>query len=196
MSRRIKLRYVNVVLWVVIAAIVAIYWPQVKWSFKELPRYLSGHIGAPEERQMYRRARSIILEETNISPAKALLERAVAIDPNCEGAYWLARYHFELREDDRAIELFERYLEIDPMIADTYLRIATAHERQGRPEMALDALRRGHEHFSRVTPLFKPRPLLEGALIDPKFNQKANATFVSYSEAATMFLDEIERLEP
>jgi len=170
----------------------ALYWDDLRWAAGELPGYLEGSIGSPQERKLYVQARRIILEEENIEPAEALLQRSIAIDPYGEGRYWLGRYYFELRRDEEALEQFEAYLEIDPTMLDAYLKIAAVHAGRGRAEAARRTLERGLAFFEGQLGDYEPHL---DASVDADYNTEATRAHARFEKAVRTLEELMLRLE-
>ena len=103
---RIRLGWLNVVCYSALLLLCALYWGELRWAAAELPNYLSGRIGSPVERQLYREASRIIASRGDLERARGLLERSLAIDPTCEAGFWLAEYRFAVGRHDEALEQY------------------------------------------------------------------------------------------
>jgi tetratricopeptide (TPR) repeat protein len=173
--------HVNVVLYAVIACVVAIYWAPLRWAAAHLPRYVQGDvIPAPEEVRLWGEARRILLRGESIDDAEPLLRRSLAIDPNTEAVYWLGRYHFDKRRDAEALEQFARYLEIEPTHTDSYLKIAAIHVGRDETGLARRILERGIVSFVRQRERYLPVPDPDVA---DEFNEKSVRTHRGYDRS-------------
>jgi tetratricopeptide (TPR) repeat protein len=165
--RSISLFRLTVLVYLLEAGLAALFWEDLRWAGEALPGYFEGSIASPRERQLYVEARHIILEQENLEPARALLEESIAIDPYGEGRYWLGRYFFELRQDEEAQRQFEQYLEIDPTMLDTYLKLAAIHAGRQEPALAQEVLNRGIAHFEQRLDLYQPQ---DNPAVDQVYN--------------------------
>ena len=143
---RVRLRHVNVALYVVIGCLLVLFWRELRWAGDQFPRYLDGTFDDPPERVLFREAQAI-LDDGDEERAQTLFRESLGIDPLGESAYWVARQHFEAGEDEQALEGFLAYLEIDPTNFRSYLKIAEIHRRNGRPTDGVAILERGVRFF-------------------------------------------------
>jgi tetratricopeptide (TPR) repeat protein len=181
----IDLRWVNVLLCGLIGLCAVLWWAELRWSARELPRYLQGRIGSPVERKLYTRARELVRSGRELDSARVLLERSLAIDPHSDAVYWLGEYYLAVGEPDRALEQFGRYLEFDPTRVDVYLHAARILEGQGRGSESRALLERGLHYFASYREKLEPRPDPEVAT---RYNRKALDLYGYYG-------DSIDRLE-
>ncbi len=179
--RRISVHRINAVLYLVLLALLVLYWGDLRWAAAELPEYLQGDIGAPVERKLYRRAKKIIESGEDIERAGPLLERSLAIDPRCEAGFWLAEYYFARREFDEAATRFASYVEIDPTRIDAYRKGAEALETLGRFDEARQMLVAGRDYFRDYEKDFRPRPYRD---VRSKFNEKAKRVHSYYRKSS------------
>jgi len=191
--RRIDLRWVNLVLVVLAAWITLAWWDELRWSAGELPRYLQGSIGSPEERKLYRAARKLILAGGDLERARELLERSIAIDPNSDAVYWLAECRLAAGDPDGALEQFERFIDFDPTRADAYLGAASILESRGQAERARELLRRGLDYFESYRESLTPRP---DPAVPMKYNRKAIGVYEYYGSSISRLRQELRRLDP
>jgi len=155
--RHIKLRHVNVALYVVIGCLLVLFWRELRWAADQFPGYLDGTFSDPPERELFQEAQAI-LDEGDEERAQALFRESLAIDPLGESAYWVARHHLEAGRDAQALKGFVEYLEVDPTNFRTYLKIAEIHGRNGRPLDERAILERGVRFFEAGAARHVPRP--------------------------------------
>jgi tetratricopeptide (TPR) repeat protein len=95
---------------------------------------------------------AVYLSQHRFRDAIAAAERAIAVRPQDAWNYGVrGDAHLELGEYERAFEAFDRMVRLRPDAA-AYARVAYAHEIQGRPAEALDAMRRAAEATSAHDP--------------------------------------------
>ncbi len=179
--RRISVHRVNAVLYLVLLALLVLYWGDLRWAAEELPEYLQGDIGSPVERKLYRRAKKIIESGENLEEARPMLERSLSIDPRCEAGFWLAEYYFARGEFDEAATRFASYVEIDPTRINAYRKGAEALETLGRFDEARRMLVAGRDYFRDHVKQFRPRPYRD---VRSKFNEKAERVHRYYEKSA------------
>ena len=189
--RRISLRYVNIILYLVIAAVSVRYHRELRWAAAELPNYLDNTISASADRQLYRKARDIIRDGGRLRGARELLDESLSIDPYCEGGLWLGHYFFRKGQNEEAVRQFTQYLEIDPLQLEPYLRISSVFERDHRLAEARQILERGLKHFDRSLEQYEPRP--DDSVRD-KYNRKAVKVYERYRNAASTLRRETRRI--
>jgi len=190
--RRISLPAINVVLFAVVATLVVVYGPELRWAARELPRYVDGRIGSPEERRIYRRAARLIRDGRALDEARSLLERALEIDPTCEAGFWLAEYHRVTGRPDDALAQYRRYLEIDPTIAAAWLRAAEILTARGDRAAARELLERGRAYFHGNVERYWP---YTDESVEARFRDKALDVYQEYRNASERLTREIERLD-
>jgi tetratricopeptide (TPR) repeat protein len=182
----------NLALYGVLAALVMLYGPQLRWAARELPAYLRGRIGSPAERRMAVEAGRLLRERRDLERARVLLERSAAIDPTGEAVYWLGEYHLAVGRRDEALARFVRYIELDPADVRSYLRAAAILELLDRPQEARETLEPGVGHFAADLERFRPRP---DPTVAERFNAKAVATYEGHRAALDRLRTELRRLE-
>ena len=189
--RRTSIHRCNAALLVVIAVLTAVYFDELRWAAVELPNLLAGSVGSAPERQLYVRGWQH-LEAGELEQARDLLERSVAIDPTCEGAYWLGEYYLRAGREEDALRQLSRYIEIDPTIVGAHLRVARIHDARGDRERARAVLRKGIEYFGSEQELFIPRTDPEA---EELYNLKSERTYARYSRALELLERELSLLE-
>jgi tetratricopeptide (TPR) repeat protein len=167
---RIDLRALNVLLCGLIGLCVVVWWSELHWAARELPRFLQGRIGSPVERKLFLRAKKLIQAGRDLDTARALLDRSMDIDPYSDAVYWMGECLLAVGEMNGALESFRRYLEFDPTRVDAYLRVSEILEDQGRGAEARDVLKRGLRYFESARASLEPRPDPE---VEMKYNRKA-----------------------
>lgn len=187
----IDLRWVNVLLCGLIGLCVVLWWTELHWAARQLPRYLQGRIGSPVERRLYTRARELVRSGRELDTARALLERSLAIDPHSDAVYWLGEYYWEVGEPDRALEQFRHYLEFDPTRVDAYLRAARILQGQGSEGEARALLERGLDYFVSQREKMVPRPDPEVAT---RYNRKAVEVYGYYGDSITRLEEALHRV--
>ena len=76
-------------------------------------------------------------DESAVQQAKALLMKAVSIDPNCgEGYLELGVLAASQRSFESAIEFYKKAIAADPQLADAHYRLGMAYDRTGQPAKA------------------------------------------------------------
>jgi tetratricopeptide (TPR) repeat protein len=185
------LHRVNLLLLLVVAGLVAVYHHELRWAAGELPALLSGEIGSAPERQLYVRGWQH-LEAGELEQAGELLERAVAIDPTCEGAYWLGEYYLRAGREQDALRQLEGFIEIDPTIVGAHLRVAGIHESRGDLGRARAALVRGIDYFGSEQQLFVPHTDPEAG---EQPNLKSERVYARYSRALELLERELAKLD-
>ena len=76
-------------------------------------------------------------DEKAIQQAKALLTKAVSIDPNCaEGYLELGILAASERSFETAIGFYEKAIAADPGLADAHYRLGMAYDRTAQPAKA------------------------------------------------------------
>jgi tetratricopeptide (TPR) repeat protein len=177
-----------------VAGVAAVrFAPQLGWAARELPRYLSGHIGSPPERQWYRQGRELVRQGRDLPAARELLERAAAIDPTCEAVLGLAEWDLAAGQVEPALAGFLRYVELDPTAAEAYLGAAASLVRLGRPEEARDLLRRGRQFLHAEGERHVPRT---DTGVAARCNAKAIRVYQAFGESAERLRRALARIEP
>ncbi len=183
---RISLFKVNVVLWALIVVLVVVFAGQLRWAQDDFPDYVRGKIGAPIERNIYRKARRLVKDRRQLELAHQMLKQSLAIDPTCEAGYWLAEYYVAVGDDEAARDQFERYLEIDPMMPEAWIGAVNANERSGKITEARRIAVEGAEYFDALARASTPVP---NRRVREKFDDKAREVFNRY-RAAKLWLSE------
>ena len=192
MSRRIRLRHVNALLFAVIALLTVVYARELRWAAAELPGYLEGVFSETPERQLYLEAERILREGRDIDRALPLLEKSLDIDPRGEAGFWLGLYHEMSGDGERALEAYTRYLQTDPVLLQTYLQMAGIHQRQGRSKDARDALQRGLSYFEANAEHYRP---FVDRTASPDHNDKARQAYARYRTAINTLREALASLE-
>jgi tetratricopeptide (TPR) repeat protein len=182
---------VNALLYLVIAGVSVAYWPHLRWAARELPRYLSGSVGSPLERQLTLEAREILERGGDLERARALLERAAAIDPTCDAVYWLGEVHLAAGRADAALAQLERSLALDPTRVEAYVKSAALLASSGRLDEARAVLERGRAYFEGNRERYWPQ--VDGRVEEP-YGRKALDVYRHYTEGALRMSVELERL--
>ena len=106
-----------------------------------LARFVQQQPGSSEANYLY--AMSILKnqeqtpDEEAIQQAKALLGKAVAIDPNCgEGYLELGNLAASERSFETAISFYEKAIAVEPRLADAHYRLGMAYDRTAQPAKA------------------------------------------------------------
>jgi len=172
-------------------AAAARWWPGLAWAARELPRYASGRIGSPPERQWYREARELIRAGRDAARARELLERAVAVDPTCEAVLGLGEWHRAAGDDAQALAWFQRYVELDPFEVEAYLGAAESLERLGRAGEAAALLGRGRAWMLAERERQVPR---SDPAVAARFNAKAIRVYQDLGESAARLERALARL--
>jgi tetratricopeptide (TPR) repeat protein len=178
--RRINIHHINIILYVIIIWLVVQYQDPLRWAMREIPRYSQDKIVSPIERKLYKQAESIIRTSKQIDPARELLERSLAIDPNTEARFLLGEYYDKKGKKAKALQHYKGYLEIDPTVLETYLRMAHILKKQNKPEEARQILEQGFDYFNKYSRQFKAR---ENMHVDRRYNEDATNTYIYYLQA-------------
>ena len=190
--RRISVHQLNLVIGAAVVLTGVTYWDELRWAARELPEYLQGDIGSPEERKLYRSARRIIESGGDLNLARELLQRSIDIDPTSGAVYWMGRCHLSAGRDDEALAQFLRYIELDPTRAEAYVRAAAIRAERGDGAGARAVLEQGVDYFSSHEERFAPRP-------DPgvrmKYNEKAIEVYRYYGKSIARLKRKIEALD-
>ena len=181
---RINIHHINILLYILIIWLVIQYKSPLHWAMREMPKYFKHKISSPVERKLYVRAKFILRKTKQIDSAKPLLEKSLAIDPNSEALFLMGEYYDKKREDDKALHHYKQYLEIDPSVATTYLRIARILEKQYKPEKARQVLNQGFVYFDKYSRKFKDRKNINVA---QKYNDSARNVYIYYHQARNYF---------
>jgi len=190
--RRISLLRANAVLYLLIAFMLLVFWQELRWAAEHLPGHLRNRIAPLAERSLYGTAEERLANGQNVSTARDLLERSIAIDPYGEAVYGLGEYFFETREDEKALRQFRAYLEIDPTLLAAYLKMSALFERQNRFTEARQILQRGLDYFGSNVEKYRPHHADD---VEMQYNRKATRTFARYRSAVGTLRREIERIE-
>jgi tetratricopeptide (TPR) repeat protein len=190
--RRISVLHANAALYLLIACISLVFWQELRWAAEHLPKYLHNSIGPLAERSSYGSGAELLAERRNLSVAREYLESSIAIDPYSEAVYALGEYFFETRQDEKALQQFRSYLDIDPGLLTAYLKMSAVFERQGRLPEARRIVERGLEYFSTNVEKYRPHYADE---VDARYNQKAARIFARYGTAVGTLRREVERIE-
>jgi tetratricopeptide (TPR) repeat protein len=190
--RRISLLQLNLAVYGLLLVLALIYWGDLCWAARNLPRYLRGSIGSPEERQLTLRGRRMLERGWKPELARPHLERALAIDPRCEAGFWLGESLLRGREHARAARQLVSYIDIDPTRVDAYRGAAAAYRELGQREKARAILARGRDYFTRAAKAFKPRP---DAAVPRRENRKARKVHWSFKRSARLLRRLIEQLD-
>jgi len=177
---RINIYHLNIILFVIIAWHIVQYHDTLRWAMKEIPRYCQNRISSPIERKLYRQAKSILKESDIVDPAKALLDRSLAIDPNTEALFLLGEYYNKKGDIANALSHYNRYLEIDPTVVKTYLRIADILEKQNKSREAEKILEQGVNYFNKYAAQFKPHL---NSQVSQRYNEAAQDVYNDYNDA-------------
>lgn len=189
--QHIDISRVNMVLFGVLICIVIAFHNPLWWAIQQLPRYLRGKIDAPLEVRQCIEARAILRKDGDALKALPLLQRAAAVDPNSGALFWLGEYYFRKGEPDKAISLFTRYSEINPLDGLTCLRLAKLYEDSGDVEKACRVLEEGFESLDCRRDY---EPCIDGT-VDERYNRKAAETFKDLEESSVLLERELERLK-
>ncbi|TFH50983.1 MAG: hypothetical protein E4H01_01085 [Lysobacterales bacterium] len=190
--RRISILHANAILYLLIACISLVYWPQLRWAAEHMPEYSRHGIAPLAEWSLYGRARKRLAEPWNLSVARDLLERSIAIDPNSEAVYGLGEYYFRVGQDEKALQQFRTYLAIDPTMVMAYLKMSAVFERRNQLPEARGILEHGLDYFSRNVEKYRPHHADD---VPTQYNQKAVQVFSHYRSAVGALRREIERIE-
>ena len=190
--RRISTLHVNAILYLLIAGISLVFWQQLRWAAEHLPEYLRKSIAEPAERSLYGRAVKLLSESSSVPRAGALLERSIAIDPYGEAVFGLGEYFFGMREDEKALQQFRTYIEIDPSKLAAYLKMSALFERSNRFPEARQILERGLDYFNNNVEKYRPRRADD---VPMQYNQKAAWIFARYRSAVGALSREIKRIK-
>jgi tetratricopeptide (TPR) repeat protein len=191
LSRPISLLRANVILYLLIACTLLVFWEPLRWAAELLPKYLSGLVPSPIERTLYDKAGKLIAQPWTPYIARGYLERSLVIDPYSEALFGLGQYYFKARDDDRALGHFRAYLEIDPAKLDAYLKIAAVHERNDRLARAKETIERALKYFQEIAEQYQPRT---GSQSSTSYGQKAASIFARYEGAIGALSRELARI--
>ena len=138
--------------------LVLVYRDELSWARRALPAEFRGE-GYPPHVQwaLYDRAESSWASGGEAQSAIELLERSLAIEPNAPPMVLLGEIHFADGKIDRALELFQQAVDLDPAFLLSWLRIAEVYKEQGLPEKRLEILRQGLEYFTTEVERFRPQ---------------------------------------
>jgi tetratricopeptide (TPR) repeat protein len=186
------LRWVNVLLCGAIALCATLWWSELSWAARELPRYLQGRIGGPAERRLSVQGKRLIQAGGDLDTARGLLQRSIAIDPHSDAVYWLGECLLATGDADGALERFQQYIEFDPTRASAYLQAAHILRDRGHPERAHALLERGLRYFVSHRAKLQPRPDPE---VSMKFNRKALEVHAYYGESIARLEAELRGVE-
>jgi tetratricopeptide (TPR) repeat protein len=178
--RRIRLLYLNVLLYAAIATLGFAYRAELWWAARALPIYITGGFPALREEALLGAALRNIQRGGETARTRTLLEQSLAIDPNSKAVVLLAETFLEEGDRERALEHLERYLEIDPSFLFGYLRAAEIYRKQGREKDRKRILARGVAYFSRSVEQYQPR---RDPTVGEGYNQKAEEVYAYYQDA-------------
>lgn len=140
---------------------------------------------------MYRQARRLMRDGRDLERARALLEAAAAIDPNCEAVYRLGEWYLAADRPEAALLHFSQYMEIDPTEVGSYLMSSAILARLGRPEEARAVLERGLGYVTAERERQVPRPDPHVAAL---YNAKAKRAYEAYGKSVQRLSAELSRL--
>ena len=95
-------------------------------------------------------SRALALSLRNAPEAEAEFQNAIRLDPNLfEAYYFYARHAFARGEIQKAVQLYEKAMQVSPDDYQAPLLVAQSYETLGQPEKARAARRRGAELAER-----------------------------------------------
>jgi tetratricopeptide (TPR) repeat protein len=167
-----------------------VFYSELSWARRELPNYLKGTVSAPLETQLIIGAANILQREEDFQAALPLLERAVQIDPNSEAVFWLGEYYFRKKEPNKALHYYCRYLDIDPLCSEAYLRMAQINHMQGEDEKARSLLTVGIERLSD----YHAAGLYKDPTVPENCSKKAETLYSKCTTSLNRLQAELEKL--
>ncbi len=156
----------NLALYLAIVGLVIGYRRDLLWAVHALPSYLRGRIEMTPERLLCVEAKELV-EKGCCQEARELLQKSLAIDPTSESLYWLAECSYQTHQEEQAMQQFQKYLEIDPMLPETYLRIAELLMKKNQTQQARMILQKGISCFTACVQATEPHS-------DPSVTHKSN----------------------
>jgi len=162
-----RLLAVNAVVFSVAALLALVFGPSIRFGWRQLPRYIEGDIGYPEERLWVMRAENLLEEGGDPAVAKALLERSLSVAPSGKAHYLLAEACRASGDVEAALGHYRDSLRLDAAEARTYLQAAALLRASGREEEAVELLKSGIERLEYLVPRFVPAE-------DPDAESRAN----------------------
>lgn len=178
--RLTKLFYTSLFVWVSLVVLVASFRIELEWASRALPSALAG--GAPilPEKALFDQAAREMNAGADPARIRALLKRAIAIDPNSMARVALGEQYRRDGDPERALEHLRRYLEIDPTDLYSYVRAAEIYQQAGRSEDRRQVIEMGLAYFEDHTE--GQRPVHDNS-VDPKYNEKALSVYRKHQHA-------------
>ena len=171
--RRINIWWLNAAVYAVLISIALTHWQELAWAHRQRIQYQNRSISGPIERGWYRQARDL-LEDDRPEQARSLLQRSVDIDPTSKAVYYLGKAFYDLGRYADALTQFERYVELNPRYASSYLRIARIHRKLDDDAAARAVLERSRNYFRRLIPRYEPS---WDDTVRKKYNRKAEKVY-------------------
>ncbi len=188
--RHIELAHLNFALVAAILALGFAYRPQLAWSLRALPLYVTGKFPEQIELRLYKGALLLLQAGRERERAKRLLERSIAIDPHSGALLALAEVHYREGKLERALEQFRAYRRIDPGSLLSYQRIGEIHRRRGRAEQRQSVLEEGVAYFRKQVEAYQPH---YDASVKQTYNAKAQQVYDAYVAALGALEKELEK---
>ena len=171
---RLKLWHLNVALYGLLAVLSVAHRAELRWAAHAFPVFVAGGFPPLLEASLYHEAVQRMRQGGDPNHTRALLERSLAIDPNTKAMIVLAESYGNSGDSERALEHWERYLELDPLYLHAYLQAAQMYRKEGREEERRRLLERGASHFRAQVGHYRPRP---DPTVEAPFNQKASRVY-------------------
>lgn len=172
--RAINWLKVNLLLYGVIACLAAVFWGELAWSWRALAAMAQGGIESPLENRLTWDAEPLMAREPE--RARAMLERALAIDPYGDARFRLAELALQRRDFAEAEGLLGTSLKVDPTLTEGYLKLAWLLRRTDRDPLARATLEQGIAYFQDFE-AYRPRP---DPTVGEMYNRKALEVYERY----------------
>jgi cytochrome c-type biogenesis protein CcmH/NrfG len=162
----------TLVLYALIAVLVAGNYRELNWAASRLPGYFAGQIpGSIRENQLLRSARSALVDDRDPEKSLVIVDELLRMD-NSSAEGWLlrGRSHYAMHHMDQADTALLQAVALDPTLLEAYLYLAKIYSEQNRPQRARAILTQGRDYFQQCVQDYEPK--LDSS-VPRKFNRKA-----------------------